>query len=206
LINKTGANMALDDIGTFIEADSRAERDRWIGVYIAVLAGVLAICGMGGGNAAKEATLKNVETANTWAFYQAKNMRRHVLRVQADELELLLAGQPNMPDGAKTAIEAKIQQYREQDKNLTSDPASGEGLEQLFKKGKSLEADRDLAMRRDPFFDFGQALLQIAIVLASVALLAGGNFLLIVSGLVGALGVLLTFNGYTLVFAIPLIG
>jgi hypothetical protein len=198
--------MALDDIGTLAEVDTRGERDRWIGVYIALLAGILAICGMGGGNAAKEATLKNVETTNTWAFYQAKNMRRHVFRVQADELELLLASQPNIPDGVKTVIEAKIQQYREQDKNLTSDPTSGEGLEQLFIKGKSLEAERDLAMKRDPYFDFSQALLQIAIVLASVALLAGGNFLLIVSGLVGTLGVLLTFNGYTLMFAVPLIG
>jgi hypothetical protein len=198
--------MARDDIGTLPETDSKRERDRWIGVYIALLAGILAICGMGGGNAAKEATLKNVETVNTWAFYQAKNMRRHVLRVQADELELLLASQPTIPDGAKLRIEAKIQQYREQEKSLTSDPTSGEGLEQLFKKGKSLEAERDLAMKRDPYFDFSQALLQIAIVLASVALLAGGNSLLIVSGVVGALGVLLTLNGFTLMLAIPLVG
>ena len=30
-------------------------------------------------------------------------------------------------------------------------------------------------MRKDPYFDYGQALLQIAIVLASVAIITGGT-------------------------------
>lgn len=198
--------MVVEELGKSVEADSKGNRDKWIGVYIAILAVALAICGMGGGNAAKEATLKNIAAANAWAFFQAKNLRRHVLRMQADELELLLVSQPNLSDDARTAVEAKIKQYREQEKLLTSDPSAGEGLEELFKKGKSFEAERDIAMKRDPYFDFAQALLQIAIVLASVAIIAGGNFLLIVSGLIGGLGVLLTFNGYTLTFTIPIIG
>jgi ABC-type sulfate transport system permease subunit len=61
-------------------------------------------------------------------------------------------------------------------------------------------------MKRDPYFDFSQALLQISIVVASAAMIVGGNFLLIVSGLAGAFGVLLTLNGFTLMFAIPGIG
>ena len=198
--------MVRDDIGISTEAERKGEREKWIGIYIAVLAVVLAICGMGGSNATKEATLKNIEAANTWSFFQAKNIRRHLLRVQVDELELLVAGQANLPEAAKTAIEAKIQQYREQEKVLSSDQRSGEGLEELLKKGKSLEAERDVAMKRDPYFDFSQALLQIAIVVASVAIIVGGNFLLIVSGLAGAFGVLLTLNGFTLMFAIPGIG
>jgi VIT1/CCC1 family predicted Fe2+/Mn2+ transporter len=198
--------LVRDDIGISTETESKGEREKWIAIYIAVLAVILAVCAMGGSNATKEATLKNIEAANTWAFFQAKNIRRHVLRVQIDELELLVASQPNLPEAAKNAVEANIQRYREQEKGLSSDPASSEGLEELLKKGKSLEAERDLAMKRDPYFDFSQALLQIAIVVASAAMIAGGNFLLVVSGLVGALGVLLMFNGFTLAFATPLIG
>jgi hypothetical protein len=198
--------MVRDDIGISTEAERKGEREKWIGIYIAVLAVVLAICGMGGSNATKEATLKNIEASNTWAFFQAKNIRRHVLRVQVDELELLVASQPNMPEAAKTALEAKIQQYRAQEKALSSDPQSGEGLQELQEKGKTLQAERDVAMKRDPYFDFSQALLQISIVVASAAMILGGNFLLIVSGLAGAFGVLLTLNGFTLMFAIPGIG
>lgn len=198
--------MVWEDLGRDAEAQNKGERDKWIGVYIAILAVLLALCSMGGGNAAKEATLKNIEAANTWAFFQAKNMRRHVLRVQIDEWELGLAAQPDMPEAARTAIQAKIAQYREQEKVLTSDPKTNEGLDELFKKGKALEADRDVAMQRDPYFDYGEALLQIAIVLASVAIISGGSLVLFGSFFVGVLGTLMTLNGYTLAFSLPFIG
>lgn len=198
--------MVWDELGRDAEAQNKGDRDKWIGVYIGILAVALALCSMGGGNASKDATLKNIEASNTWAFFQAKNMRRHVLRVQIDEFELMLAAQPQMPDAAKAAITAKIQSYREQEKLLTSDPKANEGLDELFKKGKALEADRDLAMRRDPYFDYGEAFLQIGIVLASVAIISGGMAVLMGSFFVGALGLLMTINGYTLAFAIPFIG
>lgn len=198
--------MVWDELGRDAEAQNKGDRDKWIGVYIGILAVALALCSMGGGNASKDATLKNIEASNTWAFFQAKNMRRHVLRVQIDEFELMLAAQPQMPDQAKAAITAKIQSYREQEKLLTSDPKANEGLDELFKKGKALEADRDLAMRRDPYFDYGEAFLQIGIVLASVAIISGGMAVLMGSFFVGALGLFMTINGYTLAFALPFIG
>jgi hypothetical protein len=111
-----------------------------------------------------------------------------------------------MPEAAKTAIEAKIKSYKEQDKLLTTDPEKGEGLDELFQKGKSLEAARDVAMRQDPYFDYAEALLQIAIVLAGVAIISGGSLLLITSAVLGVLGALLTFNGFTLLVALPFLG
>ena len=69
-----------------------------------------------------------------------------------------------------SAIETKLKQYREHEARLTSEPETGEGLKELMAKGKALEVQRDRAMRKDPYFDYGQALLQIAIVLASVVL------------------------------------
>ena len=55
--------MAWDDLGRLAEEEGKHEREKWIGVYIGVLAVMLAICSMGGGNAAKEMTLKHVEAA-----------------------------------------------------------------------------------------------------------------------------------------------
>jgi hypothetical protein len=195
--------MAVEHAGPAVEIESRGARDRWIGVYIGVLAVVLAVCSMGGSNAAKDATLRNIEATNNWSFFQAKNLRRHVLRLQREELELLLVATPPLNEAARQAIEARIKQYKEQDRLLTSDPASGEGLDELFAKGKALEAQRDRAMARDPYFDYAQALLQIAIVLASVAIISGGSFLLIGSGLLGFLGTLLTLDGFTMVWPLP---
>ncbi|MCC7253529.1 DUF4337 domain-containing protein [Hyphomicrobium sp.] len=198
--------MAFEDLGREAAESRQRRRDRWIGVYIGVLAVILAVCAMGGGNAAKDANRKNVEATNIWGFFQAKNMRRHTLRLQVDELELQLANDASLSEPARAAIRAKIESYRELDKELTSNPKSNEGLDELFHRGKALEAERDIAASKDPYFDYGQALLQIAIVLASVAIISGGTAVLVASILVGIVGALMTLNGFTLLLSIPFIG
>jgi hypothetical protein len=197
--------MSLDDVIDRLKSDSDA-RNKWIGVYIGVLAVLLAICSVGGGNATKDATRANIDAANTWAFFQAKNIRRSAIQMSADELDLLLASQPNMPADAKAKFAAKIKEYREQIQKLTSDPVRNEGLDELFVKGKAFEVERNTALQRDPYFDWSQALLQIAIVLASVHLIIGNLMLLGLSGGLGLLGVLLMLNGFTLLVPIPFIG
>src|SRR5215467_8436318 len=88
--------MSLDDVIDRLQSDSD-QRNKWVGVYIGVLAVLLAICGVGGGNAAKDATRANIEASNTWAFFQAKNIRRNTTNLAADQLELFLAALPQMP-------------------------------------------------------------------------------------------------------------
>lgn len=197
--------MSLDDVMDRLKSDSDA-RNKWVGVYIGVLAVLLAVCSVGGGNAAKDATRANIDAANTWAFFQAKNIRRSSITMAADELELLQASQPSMPADGKAKFAAKIKDYRDQIQRLTSDPVKKEGLDELFVKGKALEAERDVALRKDPYFDWSQAMLQIAIVLASVHLIIGNFPLLALSGGLGALGILLMLNGFTLLVPLPFLG
>ena len=198
--------MVWDELARGADEANQRDRDRWIGVYIGFLAVILAICSMGGGNAAKEATLKNIEAANTWSFFQAKNMRRHVVRLQVDELELLKASTSSLSPEAVATIDAKIADYKKLDAELTSNPKLNEGLDELFNRGKALEAERDEAMRQDPYFDYGEAFLQIAIVLGGVAIISSGSMLIAASAVMGALGALMTLNGFTLFFTIPFIG
>jgi Domain of unknown function (DUF4337) len=198
--------MAWDQLHKDADAQNTRSRDKLIGVYIGLLAVVLAICSMGAGNASQDATLKNIEASNTWSFFQAKNARRQALRLHADDFTVMLAANPSMPDDVKTIVKEKIETYRDQDKRLTSDPEKKEGLDELWAKAKALETSRDDALKRGPYFDYGQALLQIAIVLASIAIIAGTNLLLVASFLVGVLGAAATFGGFTMAFALPFAG
>lgn len=198
--------MVWDELGRDAGEENQRDRDRWIGVYIGVLAVFLAICSMGGGNAAKDATLKNIEASNTWAFFQAKNLRRQAVRLQVEQLEILRDSDPNLPDTAKSMIAGKIAEHKAEDDKLTSDTVKNEGLDQLWTRGKALEAERDVAMRKDPYFDYGEAFLQIAIVLAGIAIISGGSMLLLTSAAMGVLGAFMTFNGFTLLLTIPFIG
>lgn len=194
--------MSLDEV---VERAAEA-RNKWVGVFIGVLAVLLAICNVGGANATKDATHANIAASDMWSFYQAKNIRRTATLLAVGELELMLAAQPGMPDEVKKKFEDKIKDYRAEVQRLTSDPATKEGRDELLVRAKSLERDRDVALQKDPYFDWSQALLQIAIVLASVHLIIGNLWLLGLSGGLGALGVLLMLNGFTLAIKLPFLG
>lgn len=198
--------MTWDALSRDAEDENKRDRDKWIGVWIGILAVMLAICATGGDNATKDAAKSNLDATNTWAFFQAKNMRRHTIRLQIDEYETLLLVNPQLPEATRAAITAKIAAFREQEKRLTSDPKDKEGLDELFQKAKALELQRDTALARDPYFDLGSALLQIAIVLASIAIImSGGMALLALSGVLGVAGALLTINGYLMLVTLPFI-
>ena len=70
-------------------------------------------------------------------------------------------------------------------------------------KGKALEAQRDVALAQDPYFDWSNALLQIAIVLASVSIISGSTMLLAASGALGLVGSFLMLNGFLMVVNVP---
>jgi Domain of unknown function (DUF4337) len=174
---------------------------------IAFMAMLLAITSLGGGNAAEDMANNNIHASDTWAFYQAKSIRQTSLRVAADGFEADLRANPNMPAEAREFIQKKLEEYRataaryedEPDKDDPGNPLKGEGRKQLTARAKDYETQREVASKQDPNFDFSEALFQIAIVLASVAILAGSRLVLRVSLVAGLAATLLMLNGYFLV-------
>src|SRR5256885_6946929 len=112
--------MSLDNLAEL--AADKDERNKWVGVFIGVLAVLLAICNVGGANATKDATHANIAASDAWAFFQAKNIRRTATTLAANELELMLAAQPGMSDEVKKRFEDKIKDYRAEAQRFTTDP------------------------------------------------------------------------------------
>ncbi len=192
--------MAVEEvIGETKGTVAQSSWNRGVGIYIAVLAVLLSIASMGGGNAAKDAAKANLDATNNWAFFQAKNLRRQHYIMAKDELELKLLEQPGMSPELRSAIDKKLAEYDGLIARHTSDKERNEGLDELWERGKKLEAIRDAALKRDPYFDYGQAFLQIAIVLASVAIITGGASAVILSAALGVLGALFTLNGFLMI-------
>ena len=80
-----------------------------------------------------------------------------------------------------------------------SEPETREGKKELMAIAKEHESHRDTALRKDPWFDYGASLLQIAIVLASIAIVITSRALLTVSLIVGIIGTLSAINGFFLI-------
>ena len=208
------ANDAAEAVAEARAENEAEERFRSrVALLIAFMAMLLAITSLGGGNAAEDIFNNNIHASDTWNFYQAKNIRQTAFRLAADELESdITADGGSMSPEARAALEAKVRQYRdtvtryesEPDKDDPANPIKGEGKKELTARAKHFESQRDRAQEQDPNFDFAEALFQIAIVLASVAILANSRMIVVVALVAGALATVLMINGYFLLFPLPL--
>ena len=172
-------------------------------IAIGVLAMLLAISGVGGGNATKEMINANIQASDAYAFYQAKNIRQTSTQLAADSLRTVLLTQPDLSDDARAQIQARIDAYNATVERYESDPSTGEGKQELLQTAQADADRRDRAARQDPNFDYAQALFQIAIVLGSVSIVATSRRLLLVALVLGGIAVLLMLNGFLLVVQLP---
>ena len=179
---------------------------RLAAIYVGVVAMLLAIASLGGGHVTKEMLNANIQASDTYAFAQAKYLRETVYQLAADQMEFELNQLPGLSDAGKAKAAERVEHYRGNAARYESDPASGEGRQELLAKAKDWERKRDHAAEQDPNFEFAAALFQIAIVLGSVAIVAASRALLGLSAVLTALAVVLTINGYFLVVPLPLAG
>ncbi len=182
------------------EADDRF-RNR-AALLIAILAAILAIGGLGGGNATDDMIGSNIRASDAWAFYQAKNIRQTVYELEADALRASLEAHALAPP-QRLAAEARLTDYRATIARYDSepdlqDPAKGEGKKELMARAHAHERDFETASARDDNFDFAEVALQLALVFGSVAILALNRWILVLGGALGLIGSLLTLNGFLL--------
>lgn len=177
------------------------KKDRFskrVALMTAMFAVILAITSLGGSNAMKELLLTQQQASNQWAYYQSKAMREHLYRLEVLKTSLALTerGQ-TMGATARQAYEQQVKTFTDEEKRY-----AGEKKE-IEQSAKKLEAQRDIAQARDPYFDYAEVLLQIAIVLASIAILSGSRPVLWISVGCAGIGSVLSVNGYLLLFRIP---
>ncbi|MBV9552626.1 MAG: DUF4337 domain-containing protein [Alphaproteobacteria bacterium] len=176
---------------------------RFSAVYVGVVAMLLAISSLGGGKATKEMLAASIRVSDTYAFAQAKYFRQTAYELAADQMEADIAALPTIPDAAKAKMNGNIERYRKSAARYASDPATGEGRQELLAKAKEWEEVRDRAEAQDPNFQFANALFQIAIVLASVAIAGTSRPLLGLSIGSAAIATLLAINGFFLLVPLP---
>ena len=160
---------------------------------IAVIALCLALSATLGKGAQTESISKNVEASNLWAFFQAKSIRRTVVQTAAEREKLSLSTAGD--DASKASAQKQIDDWQKTAARYRSEPETGEGTEQLSERAKHAEEERDLATAKYHHFELGSAAFQIAIVLASAAIITGIMALAWISGILTLAGVAITAFG-----------
>jgi Domain of unknown function (DUF4337) len=121
-------------------------------------------------------------------------------KIAATDLDLHMKRDSSMPGDVREAFRGKLDEYRKTIDRYEHEPENGEGKKELLARAKEHEKTRDHALRQDPWFDYAAGMLQIAIVLLSVSIIASMNALFLGGALPGCLGLLATLNGFILVF------
>ena len=182
------------------ELEERRDKafSRRVALVTAVYAVVLAIASLGGNNAMKEMLLAQQEASNQWSYYQAKVIREHLNRGNKMVLEAQLAEPSTLKGAEREKFEALARKFAEEEKRMNVDK------KEIEPKAKAAEAERDLNQAKDPYFDYAEVLLQIAIVCSSVAIIAASRPMFWFSSTLAVIGALMTVNGFLLLIRIPL--
>jgi hypothetical protein len=153
-----------------------------VSITMSILAVLVASVTLLGHRAHTEELLLQARASDQWAFYQAKNIRRHEDQETADILGLM-----NPQDKEKAA--AAREKYLKEGERYEADK------DQISDKAKELENERDLYSRRADRFDGGEGLLEVALVICSITMLTDRRFFWYGGMLIGAAGVILAVTG-----------
>lgn len=136
------------------EGKAHQGRQRQIGVTMAVIAALLAVATLMGHRLHTEEVVLQTKLADQWAYYQAKNTRSQLYATDATLASL------QGPQGAAVAAEwtKKAEDERRQADNIR-------------RANEELDHETQATARRATLFDSAEILLEIAIVLCSIALL-----------------------------------
>ncbi|MCU1341234.1 MAG: hypothetical protein JWN92_657 [Candidatus Acidoferrum typicum] len=152
-----------------------------ISVTMAILAVFVAVVSLMGHRAHTEELLFQNRASDQWAYYQAKNIRRHNYEMGVDLLSMVEFKDKAQADKVREKYQKEAERY-------TKEQA------EIEEQAKDLEKESALAQRQANRFDLGEVFLEVALVISSLALLSSKRFywfLGIVSGLAG-LGVAAT--------------
>jgi hypothetical protein len=169
-----------------------------VALTTAIFAVILAVSSLGGNNAMKEMLLAQQQSSDQWAFYQSKVVRQQLYNIERMRMELdLLNLGPSMKPQVREQYEATLKNINDEKKRYETEK------KKIEQDARDLEQIRDRNQTKDPYFDYAEILLQIAIVMASVSILAISRQIFYFAIAAACLGTVFMLNGYLLLFRIP---
>lgn len=169
-----------------------------IAISIAVLAVALSLIGNLGDNAKTDSIIKTTAAANQWGYFQAKSIKEHGYVLDKDLLSVLApaAIDPAKRDDLLKGYDRKIAKYETEKKQIGFGEQDAQGNYQEVKddqgkiiiSAKEYEEEAAHGIKINDRCDQASLLLQIAVILCSVAILVRMHSFWFVGLGVGALG------------------
>jgi hypothetical protein len=150
-----------------------------VALVIAVLALFLAISETLSKAYQTEVITKQVEASNLWAFFQAKSIRKTSTEVALHTAQI-------SPQADDPKVVEQMKKWAGAVKRYDTEPETGEGRKELAERAKKAQALGELANHKYHNLEISSGVLQVAIVLASSAIITN---VMMLAWLAGGLGI-----------------
>ena len=154
-----------------------------VSLTMAVLAVLVAVVSLLGHRAHTEEVVLQAQSSDQWAFYQAKNIRRH-----ADEIFTDLTSVQATTDAAALA---KLREKYTQEADRYNDEQK-----EIKKQAEELVAEVKTERSRADRFDLAEVFLEIGLVITSITLLSGKRIFWSLGIVMGVAGMVVAVTGF----------
>jgi Domain of unknown function (DUF4337) len=157
-----------------------------VSLTMAVLAVVVAVVALLGHRAHTEEVVLQAKSSDQWAYYQAKNIRRHT-----DELFTDLTSVTPTTDAATLAklrekYSGEAERYKSEQKEIED-------------KATEMEKEVGTERRRADRFDLAEVFLEVALVITSITLLSGRRIFWSTGIVLAVIGLIIAGAGFVAV-------
>jgi len=178
--------MSTDELTELKEQAEHVKEDPTlapVSVTMAVLAVLVAVTSLLGHRAHTEEVVLQAKASDQWAFYQAKNIRRHTDELFTD----MTSVQPTNDPAALAKLREKYSQESSRYKDDQKD---------LEDEARSLESEVATERNRADRFDLAEVFLEVGLVITSITMLSRRKLYWAMGVVFGLVGIVVAATGF----------
>ncbi len=156
-----------------------------VSLTMAVLAVLVAVVSLLGHRSHTEEVVLQAKSSDQWAYYQAKNIRRHEDEIVADVTSI-------QPTTDATALGKLREKYSSEAARYKDDQ------KEIEDKAREMEAEVATERNRADRFDLAEVFLEVGLVITSITLLSGRKFFWGLGVILAAIGIALSATAFFL--------
>lgn len=152
-------------------------------VTLSILAVLVAIVSLFGHRSHTEELLNQNKATDQWAYYQAKNIRSHSYAQFLDLLAVIPLKDEGVGEKLKQKYEKELDRYKDEQSEIE-------------KEARKLEQESEAERKKANHYDFGEILLEAALVITSITLITKWRSFWYVGLILGASGIVVGTLGF----------
>lgn len=153
-----------------------------VSLTMAFLAVFVAVVSLLGHRAHTEEVVLQNKVTDQWAYYQAKNIRRHTDELFADMAGVMTTKDAEQAARLREKYTAEAERYKDEQKEIDAE-------------ARKLEQETEHERRRGDRYDLGEVFLEMGLVITSITLLSGRRIFWYVGIILGIVGVGVAITG-----------